>query len=195
MVGLVNALPMNSTAVSPFEALSQSRGWLIAGGILSIIVGFLAMGSPYLFSAVIAQVIGIFAIVSGIISLGICIFEKHQAHRFLNALFAIIRIGAGVIILTSVVSGVAALTLVLAIFLIAEGISAVAFSFKLRGHNGWVWTLLNGIAALVLGIMIFNRWPSDAAWVLGLFYGINSLFFGASLLALGFGAPKPEAKA
>ncbi len=186
---------MNNKAVSPVEALSQSRGWLIAGGILSIVVGFMAMGSPYLFSAVIAQVIGIFAIVSGIISLGLSLFEKHQTHRFLNALFAIIRIAAGVIILTCALSSVAMLTLVLAMFLIVEGISAVAFSFKLRNHSGWVWTLLNGVAALVLGIMIFNRWPSDSAWVLGLFYGINSLFFGSSLLALGLGAPKQAAKA
>lgn len=186
---------MNTTpSASPIEHLYQSRGWLIAAGILSIVVGFMAIGSPYVFSAVIAQVIGIFAIVSGIISLGLSIFEKHQTHRLLNALFAIIRIAAGVIILTCALTSVAMLTLVLAIFLVVEGISAVAFSFKLRGHNGWVWTLLNGVAALVLGIMVFNRWPSDAAWVLGLFYGINSLFFGSSLLALGFGAPKPAVK-
>jgi uncharacterized membrane protein HdeD (DUF308 family) len=183
---------MNTTpATSPLENLSQSRGWLIAAGVLSIIVGFMAIGSPYVFSAVIAQVIGIFAIVSGIIALSLSIFEKHQTHRLLNALFAIIRIAAGVIILTCALTSVAMLTLVLAIFLVVEGISAVAFSFKLRGHNGWGWTLLNGVASLALGIMVFNRWPSDAAWVLGLFYGINSLFFGSSLLALGLGAPKP----
>ena len=43
----------------------------------------------------------------------------------------------------------------------------------MREHSGWVWTLINGIAALVLGIMVYNRWPSNSAWVLGLLYGIN----------------------
>jgi uncharacterized membrane protein HdeD (DUF308 family) len=175
---------------SAIEALSQSRGWLIASGILSIFVGFLAMGSPILFSGVIAIVIGIFAIVSGLISLGLALTEKHQTHRILNGLFAIIRVAAGAVILYCVPTGMAALTLVLAVFLIVEGISSIGFAFKMRSHNGWVWMLLNGVAALVLGAMVWSRWPNDSAWVIGLFYGINSLFFGMSLLMLGFGAPK-----
>jgi len=39
--------------------LSKSRGWLIAGGFLSIFVGFSAIGSPLLFSLVIAQLLGL----------------------------------------------------------------------------------------------------------------------------------------
>jgi uncharacterized membrane protein HdeD (DUF308 family) len=175
---------------SAFEAISKSRGWLITSGVLSVLVGFLAMGSPIIFSGAIAVVIGVFAIVSGIISVGLALFEKHQAHRLLNGLFALVRIAAGAIILTCVPTGVAALTLVLAVFLIVEGISSIAFGFKMRTHKGWVWMLLNGVAALVLGAMVYSKWPSDAAWVLGLFYGINSLFFGMSLIMLGLGAPK-----
>ena len=30
--------------------------------------------------------------------------------------------------------------------------------------------LINGIAAVVLGVMVFNRWPSNSAWVLGMLY-------------------------
>jgi uncharacterized membrane protein HdeD (DUF308 family) len=40
----------STPASSDVRALTASRGWLIIGGILSIIVGFIAMGSPYLFS-------------------------------------------------------------------------------------------------------------------------------------------------
>ena len=45
--------------------------------LLSIFVGFLAMGSPVFFSVVIAQFLGIFALVSGVISLFVAIFGKH----------------------------------------------------------------------------------------------------------------------
>jgi uncharacterized membrane protein HdeD (DUF308 family) len=166
---------------SPVQALSQSRGWLIAGGILSIFVGFLAMGSPWAFSFVIAQLIGIFALVSGMIALCLAIFGKHVAHRVLDAVLALIRIAVAVI------------TLVIAMFLILEGVSFIIGAFKMRNHQGWVWTLINGIAALVLGGMIYMRWPSDSGWVIGLFYGINSIFWGVSLLMLGFGAPRRAA--
>lgn len=178
---------------SPANHLSQSRGWLIFGGLLSVFVGFMAMSSPYFFSAFIVQFLGAFALISGCISLALAIFSKHVAHRVLDGLLALIRIAAGIVLLRCIASSIAVITLILAVFLIIEGISFIIGSFKLRAHSGWVWTLINGIAALVLGVMVYSRWPSDSLWVLGLFFGINSIFWGVSLLALGFGAPKQPA--
>jgi uncharacterized membrane protein HdeD (DUF308 family) len=170
-----------SDSPSPSQALAQSRGWLFAGGVLSIIVGFLAMGAPALFSFVIAQFLGAFALVSGVISLFLAIFGKHVAHRVLDA------------VLMCVASSVAVITLILAIFLMVEGVSFIVGAIQMRAHVGWIWTLINGIAALVLGLMVSVRWPGDSIWVLGLFYGINSIFWGVSLLMLGLGANKPAA--
>ena len=177
-----------NTSVSP--AFSQSRGWLIGGGLLSIFVGFLAMGSPLFFSVVLAQFLGIFALVSGVISLFLAIFGKQVTHRVLEALLAVIRIIAGIVLLRCIASSIAVITLILAVFLIVEGIFSIIGAFKMRKHFGWVWTLINGIAAVVLGVMVYNRWPSNSAWVLGMVYGIHSIFSGVSLLTLGFDAPK-----
>ena len=173
--------------------LSQSRGWLIFSGLLSILVGFMAIGSPYLFSAFLVQFLGAFALISGCISLALAIFSKHVAHRVLDAVLSLIRIAAGIVLLRCVDSSIAVITLILAVFLIVEGVAFIIGSFKLRSHAGWVWTLINGIAALVLGVMVYYRWPADSFGLLGLLFGINSLFWGISLLALGFGAPKAAA--
>lgn len=181
---------------APFasHAISQSRGWLIFGGIVSIIVGFLAMGSPLLFSFVIAQFLGVFALVSGVISLFLAIFGKHAGHRVLDGFLALIRIAAGIVLLRCVASSLAVITLILAVFLIIEGISVIIGAFKIRGHAGWVWTLISGIAALVLGIMVYAQWPSGSLQILGLLYGINSIFWGMSILMLGLAA-RPAAAA
>jgi uncharacterized membrane protein HdeD (DUF308 family) len=179
-----------TTSESAAHTLSKSRGWLIVGGILSIVVGFFAMGSPILFSIVIAKFLGLFALISGVISLFMAIFGKHTTHRVLDALFAAIRIAAGVILLRCIASGITIITLILAIYLIIEGASSIFGAFKLRQHKGWIWTLINGIAGLVLGIMVYAQWPSNAPWVLGLFYGIYSLFYGTSCLMLGLASPK-----
>lgn len=167
------------------DAISRSRGWLIAGGILSIIVGFLAIGLPYVFSTILVQLLGAFALVSGVISFFVALFGHHVPHRIVSALFAIIRIGAGLALLIFVPAGIAALTLILSIFFFLEGISCIAGSLKMRNHSGWIWLFLNGVAALVLGGMVYTKWPNDSAWVIGLLYGINSLFAGLSLLTLG----------
>ena len=180
----------NVTPTTAREALSMSRGWLITGGVLSIIVGLMAMSSPLFFSVVIAQFLGAFALVSGAIALFLALFGKEVTHRALEALFALIRIAAGLTLLVCVASSIAVITLIFAVFLIVEGIFLIGGAFRLRKHSGWSWTLINGIAALILGIMVYSRWPSDSAWVLGLFFGINLLFNGMSLLMLGLAAPK-----
>ena len=47
----------------------QSRGWLITGAILSLLLGLLALSSPLFFSFLIVRLLGAFALVSGLISL------------------------------------------------------------------------------------------------------------------------------
>ena len=105
-----------TTELSPGASahpLSKSRGWLIAGGILSILVGFLAIASPLLFSVVIAQFLGAFALVTGGISLFMALFGKEVTHRILEALFALIRIAAGLALFICVASSIAVITLIL----------------------------------------------------------------------------------
>lgn len=186
---MTNAIAPNTPAAS----LHMSKGWLVFGGLLSIFVGFAAMGSPYLSSFVIAQFLGIFALLSGVIALGLAIFGKHKDHRILEALSGIIRIAAGFILLSNLAASVVIITLVLAVALVVEGLFLCVASFRLKAHAGWVWTLVSGIASVVLGVMIYVRWPEYSLPILGLLFGINMLFSGISLLALGLSVRPPEA--
>lgn len=153
-------------------------------------MGFIAMGSPYLFTFLIAKWLGIAALVIGVISLGTAIFGKHTGHRFAEGLSGVIRIIAGIILLRCIDSSVAIITLVLAWYLAAGGAVAIVGALKLRGNAGWVWTLINGLASLVLGFMVFSHWPNNSVAILGLFFGIHALFSGVSNLMLGLSARK-----
>lgn len=183
---------MTTTANSPSDAqaLSTSRGWLIFGGLLSIVVGFMAMGSPYVFTILIAKWLGIAVLVIGVISLVMAIFGKHKGHRFAEGLSGVIRIIAGIILLRCIGSSVAIITLILAGYLAAEGVIAILGALKLRGNAGWVWTLINGLASLILALMVFSRWPNNSVAILGLLFGIHALFSGVSNLMLGLSARK-----
>jgi uncharacterized membrane protein HdeD (DUF308 family) len=177
------------------NVLPKSRGWLIAGGILSIFVGLCAIGTPQVFSAFLVQFLGAFCLVTGVMSFFVALFDSHAPHRFLNALLAIVRIAAGLVLFFFVLPGVLTLTLFLAAFFLVEGFFCTVTAFKMRGRSGWIWLLLNGLAAVALSIMIFNKWPSDSVWVIGLLFGINALFGGFSLLFLGLGTPKVSSAA
>jgi uncharacterized membrane protein HdeD (DUF308 family) len=167
---------------------SKSRGWLITGAILSLFVGLLALSSPLLFSFLIVRLLGAFALASGAISLFLAVFGKDVVPRGLNAIFALVRIGAGLALLSCVRSGLNLITLVFAVYLMVEGVFCVFGAFKIREHKGWIFTLISGIATLVLGLMVYAHWPLGSAWILGFFFGISLLFHGFSQLMLGLSA-------
>ena len=168
----------------------KSRGWLIAGGILSLVVGFLALGSPILFSFLIVRLLAVFALVGGVISLLVTIFGKEVPTRGLNAVFALVRIVAGIVLLYCIPSGLHVITLVFAVYLMVEGVFGIFGAFKIRERSGWTFVLFNGIVTLVLGVMVYAHWPSGSVWILGFFFGISLLVHGVALVMLGLSAPK-----
>ena len=125
--------------------LWKSRGWLILCGILSIVVGFSAMGSPLLFSLVIARFLSIFLLVSGIISLVLAIAGKHKGHRVMEALSGpnsdCGRYHASQLL--ALQRGYCHAGC--AIYLVAEGVSMAVTAFGMRGTPGWAWMLLSGL--------------------------------------------------
>jgi len=168
------------------DGIARSRGWFIFGGILSLLVGIFAISAPGLFSFVLTQLIGALCLVTGVISLVQALFGKNRPHLILSLISAIIRIAAGSALFVFTTSGMAALTLILAIVFLSEGLVCIVTSFKMRTNPAWIWLLLNGIVALILGGMIYARWPVDAAWIVGLLYGIQSIFSGSAMLMLAF---------
>jgi uncharacterized membrane protein HdeD (DUF308 family) len=182
---------MNESSVA--QSKTTGAVWYYIGGILSVIVGFAAITAPYLFSALVAQFIGIFCVVSGVFLLFSAIFGKTQNHRVLDFFSAILRLVVGLTLLANLVAAVMALTLLLACIFLAEGMVGVFYAFKLKGKNSaWVWILLNGVVALILGGMLLAKFPSDAPWAVGLLFGINSIFLGFSLIM--FASALPNAK-
>jgi uncharacterized membrane protein HdeD (DUF308 family) len=117
-------------------------------------------------------------------------WHRRAGHRFAEGLSGVIRIIAAIILLRCIGSNVAILILILAGYLAAAGVVAIFGALKLRGNAGWVWTLINGLASLVLGFMVFSRWPKKSLAVLGLLYGIHALFSGVSLQMMGLSARK-----
>jgi len=88
----------------------------------------------------------------------------------------------------------AALTLVLAIYLFVEAVLELILSFRLRPLPGSNWLLFDGIITLVLAILIWRSWPSSTEWVIGVLVGFSMLFSGVSRLSLSLAARRLLAK-
>jgi len=171
------------------DSTSPKRGWFIIGGIVSLLAGFFAIAAPGLFSTVLTEFLGALLLVTGVVGIFQAIFGKNAAHRMLSLLSAVVRVAAGSALFFQTGEGMAILTLILTAVFVAEGIFCIATSFGMRSNPAWIWLLLNGVVAIILGRMIYSKWPSDATWVISVLYGIQSSFTGSTLLILGLRTP------
>jgi uncharacterized membrane protein HdeD (DUF308 family) len=80
--------------------------------------------------------------------------------------------------------GLAALSLVLAIFFGIEGIWKIVSSFSYRSVPGWVALLMSGALDLILGILIWRQWPVSGLWAVGILVGVNLFSTGMAFVAL-----------
>ena len=51
------------------ESTSSKRGWLIIGGVVSLLAGFFAIAAPGIFSAVLTQFLGALLLVTGVVGI------------------------------------------------------------------------------------------------------------------------------
>jgi uncharacterized membrane protein HdeD (DUF308 family) len=170
------------------ETLSRNWGWLLALGILMIVLGVFAIATPKPATLAVQFALGWILVVGGIAE-GIHAFMAQGWRGFLLELFsAILYLVVGVLLLVNPVGGALALTIVLAVFLVVEGIFKILMALRVRDHRGWGWLLASGILSVILGLMIWAEWPASGLWVIGLLVGIQLLFTGWSLVMLALAA-------
>jgi uncharacterized membrane protein HdeD (DUF308 family) len=126
----------------------------------------------------------------------IATFWARQAPGFWwSLLSAVLGIAAGLVLLVSPAGGAVSLTLVLIVFFVIEGVVTVMYALDHRQQlsGRWGWMLFSGVIDLILAAIIFAGLPGTAAWALGLLVGINMIFGGSALIAMGLHARNSSA--
>lgn len=169
--------------------IRKSLGWVIALSIGLIILGILAILMPGIASAFFTSVMGWISLFSGIVMI-VQAFQSRPVRGFwLNLIVGIAYVIAGIYILFNVGAAVLALTFAFGILFIVEGIFTIIMAFTNRSGHRMSWLVaLNGVVTLILGIMVLNRFPFSAIWLIGLYAGISLLMNGVSLLAAAIAA-------
>lgn len=168
-------------------------GFLVLG-IIFVILGSAAIVTPFAATLAVNLIVGWVVLITGIVQL-IHSFKARRWSLVWNLIGAAVYIVAGVLLLTNPLAGVITLTLLLAVFFIVEGAYKIGLAFKVKPARGWAWLLFSGLLALLLGVLIWARWPSDAPWILGLFLGIDLIFGGWSLIMVSVAAKRGAAQA
>jgi uncharacterized membrane protein HdeD (DUF308 family) len=82
----------------------------------------------------------------------------------------------------------ATLTLMIAWCLVAIGVLRLLVGWQMRASKGWIWTLIGGVVAIALGVMIMVEWPVSGVWVIGMFVAIEMMFAGWSQIIIALAA-------
>jgi len=161
-----------------FGDLSRHWGWLLAVGILSVILGFLGLGMTFMLTIVSVLYFGVLMIVMGVVQLVECFKCAGWKSVALHALIGLLYLVVGIMIVMRPLLASIALTWTLAIILIVVGVTRLVVGFQHRGTSGAGWAIVGGIITVLLGLMILAHWPASALWVIGLFLAIELIVNG-----------------
>jgi uncharacterized membrane protein HdeD (DUF308 family) len=179
-----------NTAVETVRSASTVS---ILWGVLLIVFGMVAIGSPLVAALAVSVVVGWLVILAGIVHVMLG-FRAHGAGSMIwKLLVGIAYLCFGGYLIVHPLLGVASLTLLLASLFLIEGILNIVLYVKTRPVHGSSWMLIDGIITLLLGVMIYMQWPSSSAWAIGTLVGVSMIFSGVARVMMSFAVRKATA--
>jgi uncharacterized membrane protein HdeD (DUF308 family) len=167
--------------------LRAKWGWIVALGVVYLIVGVIALGSVVLATAASVLFVGVMMVIAGVAEIINAFQIKTWGKFFLWLVLGALYVFAGFVAFSNPLLTAVVLTLLLGAALIVSGIMRIVLAFSMKEGTPWGWALLSGVVTLLLGLIILARWPFSSLYVLGIFLGIDLVIAGASWIAIGLG--------
>ncbi len=154
-------------------------------GIITIILGLLAIAAPLVTGVSVAFLVGMLVLIGGIVRM-IWAFQADSLGKGLPGIvIGLLTLVCGIVMVSDprVASGV--LALLLAAYFLVDGILEVVAAFQVRPVSGWGWLLAAGIFSVLLGTMIWQQFPLSGAWAIGVLLGFKLLMVGIIMIGVG----------
>jgi uncharacterized membrane protein HdeD (DUF308 family) len=167
------------------EALRAKWGWIVALGIIYLLVGVLALYSVVTATVASVFVVGIMMLIAGVAEVVNAFQLKSWGKFFLWVILGVLYIVAGFVTFENPLLVAALLTLVLGAALVASGIMRIILAFNMKEGTQWIAVVFSGIVTFLLGVIILAHWPVSSLYILGLFLGIDLVFAGVGWIGVG----------
>lgn len=164
--------------------IPQFGSFSIITGILLIAVGCIGVLLPE-FMALEATIF-----IAGLLMVGSIFWLvhafKYKLYGWAQWLKPLMLLITGGLMLFYPLDGVAAIGVLLVIYLIIDAIGSFTFAYMLRPLVGWSWMIFNGVTSLALAILFMIGWPESTLLIVGLYISISLFFDGWALLYIGW---------
>ena len=167
-------------------AIGIARAWqtTIFLGVITLILGLIVSFHPSTSLNVVAVLIGLLMIISGIFYL-IRVFDSGEAHRVWLGIAGLLLIVIGVVLIRHLHLTVALIGLIVGITWIVQGISALATAISGGPGEGRGWWIFFGIVSLIAGIVV-TAVPTSSITTIAVLIGIWFIVIGLFEIIGGF---------
>ena len=154
-------------------------------GIVTIVLGILAIAAPMVAGVSVALLVGILVLMAGIARMVWALQAGSLGKGLLGMAIGVLTLICGVALVTDPLFASGVLTILVAAYFLVDGVFEIAAAFQVRPRTGWGWLLMGGILSVLLGLMIWQQFPLSGAWAIGVLLGIKLLFVGIIILSVG----------
>lgn len=170
------------------ESLRRHWGWMLAVGILMVLLGFIGLFMVTTFTLASVLVFGALLVVGGVAQAIEAVRATGWKSTALHVFIALVYIAAGALALYDPVAASLSLTLFIAAMLLVVGALRAVMAFQMRPVRGWGWVLAAGIMSLLLGVAIIAQWPVSGLLAIGLFVALELLIDGWTCILFALAA-------
>lgn len=165
-------------------SLRSKWGWFLALGIALASAGVLAVALPVVSTFAASVVLGFVLSLAGIVKMVQSLQVKEWSGFIWQELTGAVELVGGILIYFNPLKGALAITLVIALVFLVQGILQVALAMRVRNQAGWQWFGVSGLVALAASATLALKLPYTSTYTPGTIAGISLLVAGGAYIAI-----------
>ncbi len=168
------------------SGFSAAAGWqaMVFVGVVTVILGLIIALHPSGSLNLIAVLLGVLLVISGIFDL-IRVFDSSESHRVWLGIAGLLLVVIGVVLIRHLNLTVALVGLVIGITWIVQGLASLVTAFSGGPGERRGWWIFFGLISLIAGIVVVAV-PTTSVTVLAVLVGIWFIVTGLTEIVGGF---------
>jgi len=168
------------------QDVAMQWGWFLALGIGLLALGVVSVVRSFQATMVSMVFFGGILLLACLLEVAQAVMVGHWAALFQHLVAAVLFGVTGFLLVTRPVIGAEVATLFMAMFFLIGGLFQLVGSVAIH-LPGWGWQAVDGLITIVLGVLVLSQWPASGLWVIGLFVGLDLMFYGLAWIAIAIG--------
>ena len=170
-----------------FSKIREKWGWFLFLGALLFLLGIAALSNVFFTTIVSVVFFGYLLMIGGFFEVIQAFAVRTWQGFFLFLFCGILSLVVGSIIVMHPAAWSLTFSVLIMAYLLVSGLVRIISAFALELPY-WGWIALSGVINIALAAMIWAGWPYSGEEIIGIFVGVELLFYGWAVMMLALSA-------